>query len=118
MKLKSITKNAQPVLMMGAGAIGASYLTKLIPFGNDKVKAGITVLAGLALSGTKGALGQIGTGVAVGGIQKLAGSFGIGGGDFINGIEDARFINGVEDLTAGGTIAGDFDYNQNDSYGA
>lgn len=117
MKIKSITKNLQPVLVMGAGAVGASYASKLIPFGNDKIKSGLTLLVGLALSGQKGAVGQFGTGMAVGGVQKLAGSFGIGGGDFINGIEDARFINGIEDLTAGGTI-GEFNYNQNDSYGS
>jgi hypothetical protein len=120
MKLNKLTKNLQPALVMTAGAIGSGYLTKVIPFGSDRVKDGICAVLGLAMSGSKGMVGNLGTGVFIGSAARLAKGFGIGGGDMINGIDDARFINGIDDLTAGGQVLGvpgdNFAYNENDSY--
>jgi len=120
MKLNKLTKNLQPALVMTAGAIGSGYLTKVIPFGSDRVKDGVCAALGLVLSGQKGMMGQLGTGVLIGSAARLAKGFGIGGGDFIGGIDDATFINGIDDLTAGGNIMGmdnpGDNFNYNNSY--
>jgi hypothetical protein len=116
MKLGKITKNLQPTLVMAAGAIAGNYVQKMVPVGNDKVKAGAVLVAGLLLAGGKGMMGNLGSGIAIAGALNLAKSFGIGGGDFINGIEDARFINGFENLYSGEVLNGVTDYNYNDSY--
>lgn len=118
MKLGKITKNLQPTLVKAGGAIVGSMAAKLIPFGNDKVKSGVVLLGGLLLSGSKGIVGQLGEGMAIGGALNLAKSFGIGGGDMIGTIDDARFIGAIDDLPAGGNIMGLVDYNANDSYAA
>lgn len=106
MKLNKITKNLQPTLVKAAGAVAGSYASKLIPFGSDRVNAGVVLAAGLFLGSGKGVMAQVGEGMAIGGALKLAKSFGIGGGDMITGIEDQRFISGVDDLFSGGTILG------------
>lgn len=106
MKLGKITKNLQPLAMKAVGALGAGMAVKFIPFGSDKVKAGVITLAGLALSTQKGAVGQLGEGATIGGLLKVAQSFGIGGGESIDGMDDPRFINGIDDLYSGGTIMG------------
>jgi len=115
MKLGKITKNLQPTLVKAGGAIAGGMVQKLIPFGSDRVKSGVVLLGGLFLSGSKGVMGQLGEGMAIGGALKLANSFGIGGGDMIGAIDDARFIGAIDDLPAGGNIMGT-DYNVNDSY--
>jgi len=119
MKLGKITKNLQPTLVRAGGAIAGSYVQKVIPFGSEKVKAGAVLVAGLLLAGSgKGMAAQLGEGMAIGGALSLAKGFGIGGGDFINGIEDVRFIAGIDDLNQGGTIGQPGDnFNYNDSYG-
>lgn len=109
MKLGKITKNLQPIAMKAAGAVAGSMAAKFIPFGNDRVKSGVITLVGLVLSTQKGTLGQIGEGVAISGVVKVAQSYGIGGGDSIDGIDGTdgqRFINGIDDLYAGGSIMG------------
>lgn len=116
MKLGKITKNLQPTLVMAAGAIAGNYAQKMIPLGNEKLKSGAVLIGGLLLAGGKGMMGNLGSGIAIAGALNLAKSFGIGGGDFINGIEDARFINGFESLYAGETLNGMSEYNYNDSY--
>jgi len=110
MKLGKITKQITPTLVKAGGAIAGSYVTKLIPFGNEKVKSGVVMLAGLFMAGGKGITAQLGEGMAIGGALKLAQNFGIGGGEFITGMEDEVFINGIDDLYTGGNIMGaDFD---------
>lgn len=120
MKLGKITKNLQPTLVKAGGAIAGGMAKKIIPFGSDRVKDGVLLLAGLMLSGSKGVMGQLGEGVAIGRAMSLAQGFGIGGGDFIGGIADSNFINGLENLYAGGTVAGvpgdNFNYNNSYTY--
>lgn len=71
--LKSGLKNAAPV---AAGVIGANVISnKLTMISNPKLRAGALVLIGALLSGKKGVIGGIGTGIMVGGVVKLAGSF-------------------------------------------
>ena len=103
MKLNKITKNLQPTLVRTGGAIAGSMAQKLIPFGNDKVKAAVVLAGGLLLSTGKGVLAQLGEGMAIAGGLNIAKSFGIGGGDMING---GDFIQGLNDLPGGGNIMG------------
>ena len=106
MKLNKITKNLQPTLVRAGGAIAGGMVQKLIPFGNDKVKAGVVLAGGLLLSSGKGVMSQLGEGMAIGAALNIARSFGIGeiaGGDFIGG---GDFINGLMDLPGGGNIMG------------
>lgn len=76
--IKNVTKNLVPVLATGAGAVGANFLASKLPIADEKIQAGVLVLAGLLLSGKKGIVGSLATGIAVGGVVKLATSFGLG----------------------------------------
>lgn len=89
-KLGLIKKQVQPVLAMTAGAIGAGYVKKLLPIGNETLKSLAPAVLGLVLSTQKGMLGDVGRGMTVGGLKDLASSKGIGATDtfFIGGIDD------------------------------
>lgn len=110
MKLKGL-KNLQPVLLKAGGAIAGNFVTKLIPFGSndpakavssDRVKQAVVAAVGIIGSGSKGAIGQICEGMAIGGIANLAKAFGIGADGFIMGTDG--FIGDVyEDTTVSGT---------------
>ena len=101
MKLKGL-KNLQPVLLKAGGAIASNFAVKVLPFGNDRVKQAIVAGIGLVLSGQKGAIGQLGEGMAIGQIANIAKGFGIGGDGFIMGTDG--FIGDVyEDTTVSGT---------------
>lgn len=78
MKL-NLKKQAPEVLGLTVGGIGASYVTKLIPLGNDRIKAAAPILVGLLLSGQKGILSAVGKGMIAAGGSNLARTFGIGG---------------------------------------
>lgn len=75
----NIKKQMPEVLGLSVGAIGASYVTKLVPVGNEKIKAALPLLAGIFLSGQKGMVGAVGKGMIAAGAQSLAKTFGIGG---------------------------------------
>jgi hypothetical protein len=78
MKL-NIKKQAPEVVGLAVGGIGAGYVTKLIPLGNDKLKAAVPLLVGIFLSGQKGIIGSVGKGMIAAGGANLARTFGIGG---------------------------------------
>jgi len=108
MKIKGITKKVAPVLAMGGGAVGANFLAAKLPFADEKIQAGVLVLAGLVLSAsTKGLVSDLSTGVAIGGVVKLASSFGIGAlPDPIMELEDLDIydsdgVNGIPDPIMG-----------------
>lgn len=100
MKLKGL-KNLQPVLLKAGGAIAGNFATKVIPFGNDRVKQAVVAAVGLVGSGSKGAIGQLCEGMAIGAIANIAKGFGIGADGFIMGTDG--FIGDVyEDTTVNG----------------
>lgn len=71
--LKNGLKSAAPI---AAGVIGSNLIAnKLTMISNPKLRAGALVLIGALLSGKKGVVGGLGTGIMVGGVVKLAGSF-------------------------------------------
>lgn len=106
MKLR--LKNVQPIVVMGVGAIVGGIVTSKIPVGNDKVKTAIVAGVGIMLSGQKGFLGQIGSGMAVGAIKDLGKAFGIGNAGYLAGTDDAGYIGETEDVADG--FAGTEDY--------
>lgn len=108
--IKKITKNLQPALGITAGAVGAGILSKHIPVYDERVKAAILLVAGLALKGSgkaKGIVSNIGDGVIAGAGLKLVqsvmpGLAGIGVADaqfdVISGPWAKEVISGGEDL--------------------
>lgn len=104
MKLSKGLKNLQPVLLKAGGAIAGNFVAKVIPVGNDRVKSAIVAAGGLLLSSGKGAVAQLGEGMAIGAIANIAKSFGIGADGFIMGTDGFigdvypdEPVNGVED---------------------
>jgi hypothetical protein len=106
MKL-NIKKQAPEILGLAVGGIGAGYVTKLVPVGNEKIKAAAPLLIGVLLSGQKGILGSVGKGMIAAGGANLAKTFGIGGVDTttligeidefeIEGMDDVDFSNSGE----------------------
>lgn len=93
---KLIGKDTLPkVGGLAAGAIGANLLVSKIPMGNDKIKNGIGIVAGIFLSGQKGFMGNVGNGIIAQCAGNLGKSFGIGG-TMIGEVEDV-IIEGLED---------------------
>lgn len=78
MKL-NIKKQMPEVLGLAVGSIGAGYVGKIVPIGNEKIKAALPLLAGIFLSGQKGMIGSVGKGMIAAGAANLAKTFGIGG---------------------------------------
>lgn len=113
MKLSKGLKNLQPVLLKAGGAIAGNFVAKVIPVGNDRVKSAIVAALGIIGSGTKGAIGDVCEGAAIGAIANIAKSFGIGADGFIMGTDGFigdvypdEPVNGVED--ASGFADGNF----------
>jgi hypothetical protein len=77
--LKNIKKQAPEIIGLAVGGIGAGYVTKFVPVGNDRIKAAAPLLVGILLSGQKGILSSIGKGMIAAGGANLAKTFGIGG---------------------------------------
>ena len=77
--LKNIKKQAPEILGLTVGGIGAGYVTKFVPIGNDRLKAAAPLLVGILLSGQKGILASVGKGMIAAGGANLAKTFGIGG---------------------------------------
>jgi hypothetical protein len=74
--LGNVKKGVMSAAPIAAGVIGANVLNnKLTMIANPKLKAGALILIGAMLSGKKGLIGGLGTGLMVGGVVKLAGSF-------------------------------------------
>jgi hypothetical protein len=95
--VKGLTKNLAPAAGLVGGAVAAGFVTKVVPIGNDKIKAAAPILVGLLLMGKKGILGSLGAGMVAGGGLKLAQSFGIGATeDPIMALDVEEEINGFE----------------------
>lgn len=74
--LGNVKKGVMGAAPIAAGVVGANIIAnKLTMISNPKLRAGALVLIGALLSGKKGMVGGLGTGIMVGGIVKLAGSF-------------------------------------------
>jgi hypothetical protein len=74
--LGNVKKGVMGAAPIAAGVVGANIIAnKLTMISNPKLRAGALVLMGALLSGKKGLVGGLGTGIMVGGIVKLAGSF-------------------------------------------
>ena len=86
--IKNLKKNVMPAVGLTVGAVGAGFVSKYVPIGNDKIKAAAPMLVGLFLMGKKGIIGDIGAGMIAGGGLKLAQSFGIGAMDEVVDLED------------------------------
>lgn len=72
----NVKKGVMGAAPIAAGVIGANVLNnKLTMIANPKLKAGALILIGAFLAGKKGVIGGLGTGLMVGGVVKLAGSF-------------------------------------------
>ena len=95
----NIKKQAPEVVGLAVGGIGAGYVTKFVPVGNEKIKAAAPLLIGVLLSGQKGILGSIGKGMIAAGGANLAKTFGIGGVDTTTliGEIDEFEIEGMDD---------------------
>lgn len=80
--LKNITKNLQPAIGLTLGSVGSGMVSKFIPFGDDRTKNALTLLAGLVLMGSgKGKdklMGSVGAGIVAGAGSRLAAGFGLG----------------------------------------
>lgn len=98
MKL-NIKKQMPEVFGLSVGAIGSGYVTKLLPIGNEKIKAAAPLLLGIFLSQQKGIIGHAGKGMIAAGAANLAKSFGIGavGPNVLIGEIDEFTVNGIED---------------------
>ena len=107
--LKNIGKNLPGALALGAGAIAGGYVSKLLPIGNDKIKAAAPVVVGLLLSGQKGMVAKLGEGMIAGGFANLAKSFGIGTTEFplLAGLGEQPKVVIVETPSREGGILGD-----------
>lgn len=103
MKL-NLKKQLPEVIGIGAGAVGAGFLTSKLPIANPKIKAAVPLVLGLVLSGKSGAIGNIGKGMIAAGAQQLASSLGIGAVDStIIGQIDELDLSGVNSTIIGGT---------------
>lgn len=98
MKL-NLKKQAPEVLGLAVGGIGAGYVGKFLPIGNEKIKAAAPLILGVLLSGQKGILSAVGKGMIAAGGANLARTFGIGGTNaptLIGEIEDFE-VSGIDD---------------------
>lgn len=111
MKL-NLKKQLPEVVGIGAGAIGAGFITSKLPIANPKIKAAVPIVVGLLLSGKTGAMGNIGKGMIAAGAQQLASSMGIGA-------VDSTIIGEVSEYDLAGvnsTIIGSVRNDDSDAY--
>lgn len=84
--MSTVTKAAG----LTGGAVAASFATRLIPIGNEKVKPLIPILLGVFLVNRPGIMGDLGAGMIAKGGSDLVGSFGMAG------IESDNVLAGME----------------------
>jgi hypothetical protein len=99
--MKNVTKTLPGLAVKTGGAIASSMAVNAIPFGDDKTKNGIIFAVGAILSGTKGTLGQLGEGMAIGAGMKLASSFGIAGAQTFAPFDEFAAIQGASVMEMG-----------------
>lgn len=98
--MSTVTKAAG----LTGGAVAASFATRLIPIGNEKVKPLIPILLGVFLVNRPGIVGDLGAGMIAKGGSDLVGSFGIAGTDTVLAGMEEQFIS--ENVLAGYGTAG------------
>lgn len=87
--------------LMAGGAIAANKVKSLIPIENTMVKNAAPVVAGVLLSGQKGALADVGAGMMAAGLANLIGGFvpGLAGGQDFSEVYN-EVLNGTHDSGA------------------
>ncbi len=128
MKLSAgnLTKGIKGAAPIAAGVIGANLISnKLTMISNPKLRAGALVLIGALLSGRKGMVGGLGTGIMVGGVVKLAGAFVPGIAAIADGDEgvfeeiSANVLNdNVTDPMNGGSVLNGINGNYSETFEA
>ena len=120
--IKNIKKQIKPAAGLVAGGVAANFVNSKLAgtIGNDKLRSGAIMLAGILISGQKGELiKNVGAGMLTVGGMKLVASFvpslaGVCGveGDIINGLYDDVITE--DDLS--GIINGDDEISDGDDY--